>query len=263
MASTKLITELTLATFATGALYAIGQSTRIGWFYLNTFSYKDFLIYAVLVLPIALAIFAVWTFASDYIVNPVHKVAQVMRKSERQRVISQFGMRAWIGLIIDALEVFVVPVMIIFMIIFMESFYLIVGIGFLALAISTITTRVILKLPPRDQRPKATAADKEEGTDKASTYMATASILVFFAGAGSIDLQNHEKADSEILFDGDDQYVSVNILASNSNSVAYWVDESLYITPRSEIRSVRYKYAYVQHLHSSGHDSDNSGSRSE
>jgi len=229
-----------------GFLFTLGESTYLSYTYLNTFTYVDFLLKAVLVIPFVL--FLVFAFAalSRFVVMPFRALIRVREASKKDGRNTKEIYLSLVNAITWLLALLLVPVLVLSPFIWanniIESLVIVYVLILLLLYIERKTKQYSVK-----EELKFTEELKNRVGDVFEIQkLIGMCLLAFISGSIYIQLQNTDKPNAIIALKSTHKEIEVTILTSNSNVLAVSRDNHLEIIPRNELELIRYikKFKY-------------------
>lgn len=239
---------LSFAILYLGIIFVFGQSSLLGFEYLSTFEYSDFLLSSALLVPFFLFILFGATAVGMFVLEPLHHFSKTRtalasntwtKNKQAIRSLFDFGR-------IVSLPLFLIITSLWFMnhILIGLIFYLSVMI--LTHLIEKLWTRNLADEPNIDYDEKDSVS---EFLDATLDYLIGSqpgwvlmTLLVFGFGQLYIEFQDKEIFDATLSFSKDVPAIDVNILASNSNVLVIFSDEKIQLIPRTQVTKIEYKY---------------------
>lgn len=234
-----------------GIIFVFGQSSLLGFQYLSTFEYTDFLLSSTLLIPLFLSILFVVTAFSIFILEPWHSFSEAQKALGADK---WFKNKQTVNSLFDFVNYVSYPLFLIIWLFWFREHFIISLLSYLFL-------RVLMRLAQHlwtrnliieTNGNKSTKDSLAESLNATISFLATTSagwvfmtLLVFSVGQANIALQNKKKTDAQIYFSKSIPSVNVNILASNSNVLAIYVDDTIQLIPRSQIIKIEYKYKNI------------------
>ncbi|MEP1231556.1 MAG: hypothetical protein ABJG88_12845 [Litorimonas sp.] len=218
-----------------GVVFVSGQANVLGYQYLNTFDYSDFLISSILLAPFFIIGLFILTAIGMFVMQPVFEVSKLRQNlKSSEKTFSQLTIKSTFKL------VYMLNVLVCFtgFVFFAEHKYFWAGIGLLFISIGGVKFLEAYLIRKLSTGTKIIHDEEEEKDGVAIVLNNTFSellgtpggwimtiILIFIFGHLSITLQNKKNLDAKLYFLDDAAAVEVNILTSNSNVLAIYFDK--------------------------------------
>jgi len=236
------IAQATLVLFLLGMLITLGESFALGFSYLNSLTYVDFVSNSVKSLPFLFISLVILVFFYRFIIWPLKRILSLreicIREPKRTRI-ARFVYELLDFVALTSIALFLPFQMLAIVGMFeFRSIYFLVLLPFL---IFVKTLGVFL------EQTNHRISDEDElivsfihhsfYTTQGHAWIATSLVALGFL---SIGFQDRSKTDAIICFEEKTNCFSGNILATSSSTIAISVDDELKIVPRSSIESLTY-----------------------
>jgi len=226
-----------------GVLFSLGETwSLLSYTYLNTFSYVDFLIKSVLILPFVFFIAIILQFVEQFIEWPINALAEVKKatsiKTETKKNKLLILLNAFSGLYLALLF----PIFPVIFFVYPKNYYIPAGlllfVGFIFVLIKSKTTEYSVK---EEARPVFSTKDSVKNLFNQSNKMLLIAFFAFMAGFAYIDIQDTDAPNAILTLKNSKKEIEVKILTSNSNVLAISRENHLEIIPRSEVEVIKFK----------------------
>lgn len=224
-----------------GLLFAIGQTAYLGFEYLNTFGYVDFIRNAAIILPVilfAMFLFGIIDFSKD-IINRI----RVPYFALRDNFVSNKHKAATIIGALSPVIMFVVGFAWVTDVSFSgDVTFSIQTKDFLFLFIFILMTLLSISfskycLPYLEKIDRIRKINQKNTENNLNWFLSLGVFLAPIFGMASIQMQNHEIPDARIEFE-DGKSFNVNILASNHKIIAVYLNDEIQIINRDKLRII-------------------------
>ena len=228
-----------------GVLFTLGEALSLNSYtYLNTFSYVDFLIKAVLISPFLVLVISLYSVLKYFIWIPVEGVIEVKKSTASNGRSSTEIKLSFLNAIAGLLISFLFPIFALITFVFAEElrnlyigYAILLFIAVIMLIIDNKTKKYSVR--KKNKKPFDNLMNKDN-INNSYLGLLIICVLAFASGNIYIKVQKTDVPNAVLTLKSTSKEIKTRILASNSNVLATSNNNYLVIIPRDNVVSIRY-----------------------